>query len=531
LTGTWRISIANRRIAMKKSLMILWILVLLPFLLPLYSHADYSNDFETSVGLEWSHRKIDQTPKGNRKFLGQFGNETVSLTLVKDRSGPGNIVVEFDLYLINSWDGNEKSYGPDVWSLGVEGGAKLIRTTFSNLDEYKWNQSYPNSLNKGNFPPHTKAKEHDSLGYTYFGDSVYRLTFTFNHPEKIIKLNFAATGLQEMSDESWGLDNIKVRGASVPKGPHTKTEDWNQNTTIKVNNCYNYATDYLNKDEKGWSGLVLPAEPGAIGKYKNLYETRRVEIMEGPHKGEFREEQRITWERLKEALIRDGLHEKEDCSAKGHQGCWRVACFIKHDDGKDLAGQKKDPTEPRKDDVHFAREDSPGKWSHKCCHKHRASHKCIIGYSAWGSGEDPYFGKPITDPSKETIKPGYKFCGYLYANHSVKVANSKIVEINDYSEAIQKNPKDVQAYFKRGNAYSRLGGDRKAIEDYTKVIKLAPKEPAIYYIRGTSFNRIREYRKAIADWEKAISLNEDYRSRLAEKIEEAKKALKKLEEK
>ncbi len=42
----------------------------------------YENDFEKTVGQEWSKRTLEFTPKEGRRFLGQFGSETVQLMLV-----------------------------------------------------------------------------------------------------------------------------------------------------------------------------------------------------------------------------------------------------------------------------------------------------------------------------------------------------------------------------------------------------------------------------------------------------------------
>ena len=41
------------------------------------SQVVYENDFEKTVGREWSLPITDTTPKGARGFLGQFGRETV----------------------------------------------------------------------------------------------------------------------------------------------------------------------------------------------------------------------------------------------------------------------------------------------------------------------------------------------------------------------------------------------------------------------------------------------------------------------
>jgi hypothetical protein len=187
---------------------------LISFMLVLFSKqtfAQYSNDFEESVGSEWSTNATAKTPSGERQFIGQFGNETVSLNLIKKKAGL--VTISFDLFVINSWDGNNTEYGPDGWYLNVTGGDILMHTTFSNLDENDWKQSYPSSYLKGEHPPASGAKENNSLGYDYYGDSVYHFNFTFQHNFGPIEINFTAKGLQELGDESWGLDNVIVKGA------------------------------------------------------------------------------------------------------------------------------------------------------------------------------------------------------------------------------------------------------------------------------------------------------------------------------
>ncbi|MCP4110167.1 MAG: LamG domain-containing protein [Desulfobacteraceae bacterium] len=127
------------------------------------SNADsliYSNDFETNAGNEWSNTSTDITPEGNRKFLGQFGSETVSLSLdnLPDHS---NVTVSFDLLILKSWDGNHTGYGPDMWSLAVGNNNTLIKTTFSNVDNRK--QAYPENYPGGDNPEQTGADEIDPL--------------------------------------------------------------------------------------------------------------------------------------------------------------------------------------------------------------------------------------------------------------------------------------------------------------------------------------------------------------------------------
>ena len=176
----------------------------------------YTNDFEKDVGAEWSQRQTDVTPRGKRRFLGQFGVDEVGLALT---GLPAHqfLRVSFDLYLINTWDGGNEpgtSTGPDAWSLEVKGGPELLRCTFANsigLDQQK--QSYPDAFPGPLHQLQTGAAEKQTLGYQfreYTMDAVYRLSFVFPHADANVTMFFAAAGLQSLEDESWGLDNVTV---------------------------------------------------------------------------------------------------------------------------------------------------------------------------------------------------------------------------------------------------------------------------------------------------------------------------------
>lgn len=204
----------------------------------------YVNDFQGAVGSEWSNTSVDSAPHtdyaGTRLFLGQFGNEAVSLSL-SGLPTHAYTTVSFSLYLIRSWDGNENSVvdgdplGPDTWSLGVAGGPPLLSATFSNGGVV--GQSYApdpfssgctgynlSGLSPGEYNPMTGASECYSLGYLFSSstvneesmDSVYNLSFTFAHSASDLTLNFLAQNLQGIDDESWGLDNVQVSISEVP---------------------------------------------------------------------------------------------------------------------------------------------------------------------------------------------------------------------------------------------------------------------------------------------------------------------------
>lgn len=179
----------------------------------------YQNNFEGTVGSEWSSTSIGVTPVGARRFLGQFGNVPVLLSLA-GLSAHTEATISFDLYIINTWDGNSSSSGPDRWRLKMDA-ATLLDATFSqHISSYY--QSYPDWTGSGSHPRHTGAEEVGTLGYSgngYILDSVYHLEFVALHTDANVIYSFSGLNLQALTDESWGLDNIIVstNATSVPE--------------------------------------------------------------------------------------------------------------------------------------------------------------------------------------------------------------------------------------------------------------------------------------------------------------------------
>jgi uncharacterized repeat protein (TIGR02543 family) len=182
-------------------------------------------------GDEWSDPITTTTPCGT-SFIGEFGNQSVTVTL---QSLPAHslVTVSFDLFIIRSWDGNQVNdlsflnaspyspdsiVGPDIWQFQA-GGNTLLHTSFSN--NVTFSQAYPGSYPGGSYPAQTGASVVNSLCYTYGPynmSAVYPMRYTFAHTGDTLVLDFSAMGLQVISDESWGLDNVKV---SVSNGEGT----------------------------------------------------------------------------------------------------------------------------------------------------------------------------------------------------------------------------------------------------------------------------------------------------------------------
>ncbi len=194
----------------------------------------YSNDFTSGkVGSEWSTLplpgdqqaplRVSTTPIGDRRFLGEFGSQAVRLTLLH-LPPHQEVSVSFDLYAIRSLDGNDANAGPDIWYLKEVDGPTLLYTTFENPGIKGFAnlriQAYPGEYPGDHYLPLTGAVELNSLGYTFpessqnILDSVYKLSYTFSHTSSALLLDFAATGLQILSDESWGITNIQVNVAA-----------------------------------------------------------------------------------------------------------------------------------------------------------------------------------------------------------------------------------------------------------------------------------------------------------------------------
>ena len=184
---------------------------------------DYVSTFETPAGPEWSPRTTSVTPVGARKFLGEFGNQTVRLTLT-NLPPHSAALISFDFLAIRTWDGNTTAsgIGPDIFNLQVVGGSALLRTTFhtGHPGSIANGQAYPGAYPGSTYAALTGASEVRTLGYTFGGnfDAVFPLAFTFSHASNDLALNFSASGLEILANESWGLDNVHVTLLDAPAG-------------------------------------------------------------------------------------------------------------------------------------------------------------------------------------------------------------------------------------------------------------------------------------------------------------------------
>ncbi|MCC5823052.1 MAG: hypothetical protein LAT64_07495 [Phycisphaerales bacterium] len=239
----------------------------------------YESAFHTGVaGSEWSNQKVDTIPSPWYSFLGNFGQETVTLTLGRasggsgsggsgggldgvtgvisptpiysNRSGSGGARSDgrflktasrpvnggggggngggnepnpgvaageysliFDLYLFDSWDGYDPTYGVDRFKVAVNGEI-LFNEVFRTFAPWE------SSLSEGWIIPGSHAYD------PTYRDVIYpelEIRFTVNNPGELLVIDFIGAATQPIWDESWGLDHVKViyhgDGRMVPAAP------------------------------------------------------------------------------------------------------------------------------------------------------------------------------------------------------------------------------------------------------------------------------------------------------------------------
>lgn len=184
----------------------------------------YFTDFSNGADSAWSDPAI--TNSNGETFLAPsnqgFGAGTQTLALT-DLPQHSTVTVIFDLYIIQSWDGNGEcssagscgqAAGPDNFQLSADG-ETLLFTNFANFTGGN-TQAYPNQLppygEGGTFAPKTASLETGHLGFGNedFGDTTYQMAFTFDHTAPKLNLIFDGQPNQEPADEGWGLDNVWI---------------------------------------------------------------------------------------------------------------------------------------------------------------------------------------------------------------------------------------------------------------------------------------------------------------------------------
>ncbi len=103
------------------------------------------------------------------------------------------------------------------------------------------------------------------------------------------------------------------------------------------------------------------------------------------------------------------------------------------------------------------------------------------------------------------LERGEASSGFSLQNYT---RNSEAI-LQDYSKAIELDPKDAGAYYMRGViAKFNLHDYTGAIQDFSKAIELNPKDANAYYMRGDAKEMLKDKRGALEDYSKAGELGD-----------------------
>ncbi|MCG8686131.1 MAG: hypothetical protein MI892_14730, partial [Desulfobacterales bacterium] len=197
--------------------------------LPIQADLIYFNDFEDSVGAEWSKPYTVSPPYNDQFALGRFSNESVSLSL-DDLPPHTRLRICFDLSIVGFWNGTDRFFdipaGPDIWRLSVVNGPTLIETTFDTHIPPRWHethvQAYPGWYGLSEYPAQTGA-----VGVNVSGprDDLYHLDYIFDHNQSSLVIIFASEQIDFpwidiTNNEWWTIDNVSLEIVGKPDQNH-----------------------------------------------------------------------------------------------------------------------------------------------------------------------------------------------------------------------------------------------------------------------------------------------------------------------
>ena len=80
--------------------------------------------------------------------------------------------------------------------------------------------------------------------------------------------------------------------------------------------------------------------------------------------------------------------------------------------------------------------------------------------------------------------------------------------INDFTIAIEFNPRDSLAYLHRGDTKEFLKDYEGALKDYTKLSEVCPTNGEAFYYKANCEHKLKKKEEACNDWNKAMDLGD-----------------------
>ena len=215
----------------------------------------YSQDFEANIGGEWTNSSglVNIFNFNSTNILGNYANDTILLNL-STSALHDSILLEFDLYIHDSWDGTTQG---ETFSVLVDGNV-VFSESFQNVAATQTNicnTCSGNILNNiANIPGNLCSTLNGGCtGPWLAGTGVFRFSKMIAHTSASMNINFigldlenGATGfpadtLPVSHDESWSLDNIIVQAFDNNSLPTVTWNDITNNNFISSDTCIHVA--------------------------------------------------------------------------------------------------------------------------------------------------------------------------------------------------------------------------------------------------------------------------------------------------
>lgn len=121
-----------------------------------------------------------------------------------------------------------------------------------------------------------------------------------------------------------------------------------------------------------------------------------------------------------------------------------------------------------------------------------------------------YFTKAI----EKNPKDAEAYYSRAYSQQTIGGNEEQV--ISDYSNSLKYNPNDYEAYMNRGVAKMKIGQNSDAITDYKKSIEINPNNPVVYANLGNAYKLNFDNQNACKNWKKSLELgNENVRQRIS----------------
>jgi hypothetical protein len=166
----------------------------------------YFNNFETSVTAGWTSTRLSSTAAIGR-FMGDFGliGITQQSTALRLNVTPGTqYTLVFDFYGLRTPDGGNTTHGPDWFNVLVDG-VRIFRESFDNK---VWIDGGWGSAMQGTYA--YAPDRWGNLGFASSDGAFRKITLTFVPSSATTTITFQGGFNQAISDEAWGIDNVRV---------------------------------------------------------------------------------------------------------------------------------------------------------------------------------------------------------------------------------------------------------------------------------------------------------------------------------